>query len=583
MRLTIRTRLFLLLCVLVLSLATLAGTGFLLSKDVRTAVALSNLRQEQSALTMEMRLRLNDLMLGAMNSIVDRAYGSIETSRAKAMQENADFLRARLADLTAAADTDEEKELAEDVTKKFGTVERLALKQLPMTIANKAGDEDFDRLADLLDMSSKRVEAQLKLFEESVRSENAEAGQMLEAEMRRSMLLNLGVAITAAVVLSVALLLVGRGITRPLARGVDFARAVAAGDLERDLDIKPGDEIGDLADALREMVSQLRKLLAEAAAQGEAAKQEAERARTATAEAESARGRAEQAKKDGMRQAADSLAGVVEGVGRAVRELAGQISQASSGAVEQSDRAQSTATAMEQMNASVLEVARSAGGAATTTEEAKARAEEGAGIVGEAVTAIDRVQVMARGLTERMTALGKKAEDIGRIMGVITDIADQTNLLALNAAIEAARAGDAGRGFAVVADEVRKLAEKTMTATKEVGDAIKGIQDETKGSVRGMEEAAVAVDRATELAAGSGRSLASIVGLVEGCTDQVRAIAAASEEQSATSEEISRTAEDVGRIAAETAEAMRHAEAAVDDLSVQAARLEELMRELENS
>ena len=103
-------------------------------------------------------------------------------------------------------------------------------------------------------------------------------------------------------------------------------------------------------------------------------------------------------------------------MGRAVRELAGQISQASSGAVEQSDRAQSTATAMEQMNASVLEVARSAGGAATTTEEAKARAEEGAGIVGEAVTAIDRVQVMARGLTERMTALGKKAEDIGRVI-----------------------------------------------------------------------------------------------------------------------------------------------------------------------
>ena len=65
------------------------------------------------------------------------------------------------------------------------------------------------------------------------------------------------------------------------------------------------------------------------------------------------------------------------------------------------------------------------------------------------------------------------AEGIGRIMNVISDIADQTNLLALNAAIEAARAGDAGRGFAVVADEVRKLAEKTMTATKEVGDAIR--------------------------------------------------------------------------------------------------------------
>ncbi len=97
--------------------------------------------------------------------------------------------------------------------------------------------------------------------------------------------------------------------------------------------------------------------------------------------------------------------------------------------------------------------------------------------------------------------------------------------LALNAAIEAARAGEAGRGFAVVADEVRKLAEKTMDATKEVGTAIQTIQDGATTNIKSVDTAAIAVERATELANKSGESLEHIVEYADDTSGQVQSIA----------------------------------------------------------
>jgi len=159
-----------------------------------------------------------------------------------------------------------------------------------------------------------------------------------------------------------------------------------------------------------------------------------------------------------VEQIADSLA-------QASQVLASQVEGASKGAEMQSRRTEETATAMEEMNATVLEVARNAGSAAERAGQAQATAKEGEAVVERAVEAIRQVETLTGTLKRSMDGLAERAEAIGRIMGVISDIADQTNLLALNAAIEAARAGDAGRGFAVVADEVRKLAEKTMHAT----------------------------------------------------------------------------------------------------------------------
>ena len=385
-----------------------------------------------------------------------------------------------------------------------------------------------------------------------------------------------GLALLVALVFGVTRLIV-----KPVNRIMHAAQAVAAGDLDRPIDIHQRDEIGVLADSLREMVESLKAKIAMANAKTAEAEEHATLARSAMDQAEQARAKADQARREGMLTAAAKLEGAAGVILSASEELAAQVGESSQGTEEQSHRLGETATAMEEMNATVLEVARNAGQAADTVDHAKREATAGAEVVAKVVHSIEQVLAQAKGLTQDMHALGKQAQEISQIMVVINDIADQTNLLALNAAIEAARAGDAGRGFAVVADEVRKLAEKTMQATREVGAAIAAIQQGTSTNIANFDAASRLIDDATSLAGNSGVALQQIVSLVDAATDQVRSIAAAAEEQSAASEEINRNIEDINLISSNVAQAMRQSSLAVDQLAEQAQVLRGLIHSLQ--
>jgi len=372
-------------------------------------------------------------------------------------------------------------------------------------------------------------------------------------------------------------IMLSRDFTKTFAACLGFARAVASGKLDASIDYKRTDDFGELGDALTTMLKELKKTIQLAESKTELANSEVEKACVACEEAKDAEEKAENAKAEGMFQAAHQLESVVDVITSASEELSAQIEKSSRGAEEEAHRAADTATAMEEMNATVLEVARNASQAADTADKAKRKAQDGSQVVAQVVSGIGEVQSQALEMKSDMTNLGKQAEGIGQIINVISDIADQTNLLALNAAIEAARAGEAGRGFAVVADEVRKLAEKTMTATKEVGDAIRGIQDGTRKNIDNVEHAVRKIDTATSLANESGAALDEIVTLVGLTTDQVRSIATASGQQSTASEEINRSIEEVDKISAMTSEAMGQSARAVEELATQALTLKNLI------
>ncbi|WP_297892159.1 methyl-accepting chemotaxis protein [uncultured Desulfovibrio sp.] len=375
----------------------------------------------------------------------------------------------------------------------------------------------------------------------------------------------------------------GLKISAPIRKITAYAQAVADGNNEAQLDVYSRDDMGQLADSLRTMEDNLRKLVHEASEKAEEAHKMGEEAKLAMEEARVAQAQAERAKREGMISAAAQIEEVVGQLNASISDISEQVENTSGALDHAASRLAETATAMEEMNSTVLEVAKNAGGASDISNAAKRKAEVGSEIVSRAVVGIQEVQRQSQALRDGMTQLDDHAKAISQIMGVISDIADQTNLLALNAAIEAARAGEAGRGFAVVADEVRKLAEKTMSSTTDVGNAIAAIQQSAGQSIQQVEKAVGNISEATEYSNKSGEALKEIVGMVDQTADEVRAIAAASEQQSATSEEINRSVADVNHIAASTSQSMQVAMKELESLRALARSLMDLIEHMKKA
>ncbi|WP_320170467.1 methyl-accepting chemotaxis protein [Maridesulfovibrio sp.] len=388
------------------------------------------------------------------------------------------------------------------------------------------------------------------------------------------------ISVVAILVLLGILFVLAGVISRPILKTAAYTNKVSEGSLDAVLDINQKDEIGRMADSLRAMVGELEKTISRAEDETSKAEEESAKARKATAEAEKARVKADMAKSEGLHLAADRVEQILMRVVAASEQMSVQSNELLHGAEIQSDRITSTATAMEEMNATVLEIARNAGSAAEAGNESQDKAKNGASVVKKSKNALDQTVTEVNNLKGNMGELEKQAKGTEAIIGVITDIADQTNLLALNAAIEAARAGEAGRGFAVVADEVRKLAEKTMIATGEVSSSIGAIQRVAGDNIRSMEIVYRHIGEANEFSESSGEVLQEIVKDAEESAVQIQSIAAAAEEQSATSEEINRSVDEISRITGETVQGTREFTMALESLAEQVSEMQMVVEDL---
>ncbi len=264
-------------------------------------------------------------------------------------------------------------------------------------------------------------------------------------------------------------------------------------------------------------------------------------------------------------------------VASASQELGSQLKYSEEIATIQADRASSASSIMHEMNNDVSSMAAMAQEASEASETAKNEAENGSGVVQRAVQSIQVVEMQSQKLKEGMEKLNENANAINEVIITIGDIADQTNLLALNAAIEAARAGESGRGFAVVADEVRKLAEKTMTSTVQVQQAITAIQGSVRTSVEQVNQSANEVQKTSQLVRETGTVFESIMGMVGQTTEKTKNIASSSVQQADHSQNVNAQLTEVNQLAAQTATSMQEALNAIDDLSAQSNALSELI------
>lgn len=335
----------------------------------------------------------------------------------------------------------------------------------------------------------------MKAMEDKLAREVFCKADTMAAHARLELILSVTVSAVMGLLTVVISILIVNNITRPIVQLAVDTTAVAGGDLTVRIAVDSSDEIGRLAEAFRTMTDNLRATIGQVAATS-----------------------------SGVAQAAGKLHATAE-------QIEADVESASS-------QAQAVAVAGVEMAATAGEIARNCQSAATGAMDASTHAQDGSAVVNRTVQSITQIAARVQDAAVTVASLGSRSDDIEQIIGTIEDIAGQTSLLALNAAIEAARAGEMGRGFAVVADEVRALADRTTTATKEIGDMIRAIQDETRAVVSAMEEGVSEVRRGTGEAAKSEAVLNGIIEQVGAASLQISQIATAAEEQTASTGEI---------------------------------------------
>ncbi|HEY1804104.1 MAG TPA: methyl-accepting chemotaxis protein [Terracidiphilus sp.] len=481
------------------------------------------------------RLAVNDLRREDLDLLLCENQACIETHTAKRDQDLLDF-ETGMKTYEPAIRDDGERELYQKIESADAAYRETSDRGIRLLLAGKTRDA-IDVLT--ADQAHAQFHAALDstnaAFEINVKDGRASAAAAVDSS-RRAIWVNL--AITALIVGLCAIIgVVLTSLTAPrIIRGTRMLERVAAKDLTASVVVSGTDEIGQLGQAMNATVVAIREVLA-------------------------------------------SVAHGVDTLSAASTEISTRAVQSAGNARTESGKINQIAAAAQEMTATIGEISHNAANAASASRESAETAERGGGVMQAAAATMERIAEATSSVSDKMTSLAHRSEDIGKVVNVIQEISEQTNLLALNAAIEAARAGEHGRGFAVVAGEVRRLAERTKSATEEIAGTIRSIQEETRDTLQVMAESRTAVESGMLETSNARQSLESTIEASKRVEQQIDLIATAATEQTSAAGEISESAGQISQLAVENTQAAEEAVEAMKSLNSLAAELDGMIRQ----
>lgn len=327
--------------------------------------------------------------------------------------------------------------------------------------------------------------------------------------------------LAVGVVVTTMALWIAGSIAKPLVQSAQVLEKVAAGDLTQKVVVTTRDEVGKLGNAVNTLTGNLSEVI----------RNILRGTQTLTASSTELNATADEMTKNanGTTQQSATVAAAAEEMATNMRSMAGSTE-------EMSTNVRTVAAAIEEMTASISEIAKNA--------------ESSSAVAGQAAN-------LAEVSNKQVTLLGEAANEIGKVIDVIQDIADQTNLLALNATIEAARAGEAGKGFAVVATEVKELAKQSAAATDSIRQRILSMQESTTDTVKAIAEIGDAINNVNAVS---------------------RSIAAAVEEQSIATKEIARNVAETSSAAVTVSRGVTESAAACQEITKTITTVDEAAR-----
>jgi len=233
-------------------------------------------------------------------------------------------------------------------------------------------------------------------------------------------------------------------------------------------------------------------------------------------------------------------------------ELQAAATQQATGAKEQATATSEITTTISELLATSRQIAESARRVSQIAEQTTDDARKGQTTVDTTHESISGIRRQVDQIVAHMLELGKKSQEIGSVLDIVSELAEQTNILAINATIEAAGAGEAGKRFAVVADEIRKLADRVGGSAKEIRGLIEDVRGAVNTTVMATETGSKSVDTGSRLFSDVATAFNRIAELVGTTTEAAREIELSTKQQTSAVEQVNMAIANVAQASKET-------------------------------